>query len=127
MPRKCQFNNPISAPADWARRQQQKEDEEADDEGTVADSAAPVEGDRAWSCEMLVPEAVFYAEDSPAMAGVSTWMDELVAVSFPHRLSLAYPTIEPGKRGVDGSVGKNSGGSPPLPARRPPTHFLIES
>ena len=124
MPRKCQFNNPISAPADWARRQQQQK-EEVDDEGTVADSAAPVEGDRAWSCDMLVPEAVFYAEDSPAMAGVSTWMDELVAVSFQHRLSLAYPTIEPGKRGVDGSVGKNSGWS--LPARRPPTHFLIES
>lgn len=44
-------------------------------------------------CALLQPESVFYAEDSPAMRGVSTWMDELHSISYPHRLSLAYPDI----------------------------------
>lgn len=43
-------------------------------------------------CDMLLPEVVFYAEDSAAMKGVSTWMDdEVLSISFPHRLSLTYP------------------------------------
>ncbi len=88
VPRQCQLNNPISAAADWVRRQQENE----------------------WdhTCDMLLPEAVFYAEDSAAMQGVSTWFDELHSVSFPHRLSLTYPGSSSGD--ADGSSVTDGGG-----------------
>lgn len=94
VPRKCQFNNPISAPGDWILRQQQEGEDGADAEAD-------------HTCDMLLPEAVFYSEDSAAMKGVSTWMDEeLHSISFPHRLSLAYP----GKSSGD-TDGTNAGDS----------------
>ena len=106
VPRKCQFNNPISAPADWARRRQQRQKEK--EEGDEAITADDVDAE---ACALLVPEAVFYAEDSAAMKGVTTWVDELFPVSFPHRLSLTYPTPAPGEHGDLGGVGKIRGGS----------------